>query len=552
MARAQLPMKADNGSPEGEVTLVVGRRISTRLLVLTLLSIMLAEILIFVPSIARFRDDWLSTKIETLAVAGLFMQQTTGNGDPVFTQEQESGLLKALDAQLVGLVEGGASRLLARQGQIDHVDVQSDLTDTNPLHMIGDAFDTLIFGSDRVMRISGPVGDGSMVGEVVMSEAPLRRDMLIYSRNIFLLSLGVASFAALLVFGAISRFLIRPIRAMTRSMVRFGEKPFDPTRVIVPSRRDDEIGIAEAKLAEMQTRLADTLRKQRHLADLGLAVAKINHDLRNILSSAQMISDRLSTMEDPRVQRVAPMLLRSLDRALDYTNAVLAYGRAVESSPVKRRLRLKHLVDDVYEMVAVSPDARIDLINGVDGALEIAVDPDQFHRVLVNLCRNAVQALEAEDADLPSVIRRVSITAEWQSADEVLILVEDTGPGLPPKAREKLFQAFQGSARTGGIGLGLAIVAEIVEAHRGKIRLCDEPTSGTRFEIRLPADNPGLNDNLPHGLPHGLPHDRPDGANGAASEPSPRSLGNAEPAERSSGALTDRFTGRPRNDKAVN
>ena len=529
------PMTTENTPPDDEVVLVVRQRISARLLVLTLLSIMLAEVLIFVPSIAHFRDDWLSAKIETLAVAGLFMQQSTGHGDPAMAPEQEAGLLKALDAQLVGIVEGGASKLVARQGPIDHVDLQVDLTDTNPLRMIGGAFDTLIFGGDRVMRISGPVGDGSLVGEVVMSEAPLRRDMLIYSRNIFLLSLGVASFAALLVFGAISRWLIRPIRAMTRSMVRFGEKPSDPARVIVPSRRADEIGIAEAKLAEMQTRLAETMREQRHLANLGLAVSKINHDLRNILASAQMISDRLSTMEDPRVQRVAPMLLRSLDRALNYTNAVLAYGRAVESAPVKRRLRLKHLVDDVYEMVAVSPEARIDLVNGVDETLEIAVDPDQFHRVLVNLCRNAVQALEAESADLPSVIRRVSITAEWQSADEVLILVEDTGPGLPPKAREKLFKAFEGSARTGGTGLGLAIVAEIVEAHRGHIRLCDESSSGTRFEIRLPADNPGLNDNLPNGR------------NGAVSGPPTNPTGNGEQGERSADRSTTGVTGRRAN-----
>ena len=532
MSRTQLPMKADHPAPDDEVVLVVKRRISTRLLILTLLSIMLAEVLIFVPSITNFRDDWLSAKIETLAVAGLFMQQSMGHGDPALAPEQEAGLLKALDAQLVGIVEGGASRLVARQGPVDHVDLQVDLTDRNPLHMIGGAFDTLIFGGNRVMRISGQVGDGSLAGEVVMSEAPLRRDMLIYSRNIFLLSLCVASFAALLVFGAISRWLIRPIRALTRSMVRFGEKPSDPARVIVPSRRADEIGIAEVKLAEMQTRLAETLREQRHLADLGLAVSKINHDLRNILASAQMISDRLSTMEDPRVQRLAPMLLRSLDRALDYTNAVLAYGRAVESAPVKRRLRLKHLVDDVYEMVAISPEARIDLVNGVDEALEIAVDPDQFHRVLVNLCRNAVQALEAESADLPSVIRRVSITAEWQSAEEVLILVEDTGPGLPPKAREKLFKAFEGSARTGGTGLGLAIVAEIVEAHRGHIRLSEEPSSGTRFEIRLPADNPGLNDNLPSGR------------NGAAFGQSPKPLGDTALGGRSAGQSTAGVTGR--------
>ncbi|MEO9789605.1 MAG: HAMP domain-containing sensor histidine kinase, partial [Aurantimonas coralicida] len=254
-----------------------------------------------------------------------------------------------------------------------------------------------------------------------------------------------------------------------------------------PSGRDDEIGVAEAELADVQSRLAETLREQRHLADLGLAVSKINHDLRNILASAQMISDRLSTVNDPRVQRVAPMLLRSLDRALHYTQSVLAYGRAVETVPVKRRIRLRQLVDDVFQMLTISPQSPIELVNAVDAGMELDADLDQLHRVLLNLCRNAAQALEAEDDDLSSLVRRVTVSATGGPTEGLVIAVDDTGPGLPARARDNLFRAFRGSARTGGTGLGLAIAAEIIEAHGGTIRLAETNASGTRFEIALPG-----------------------------------------------------------------
>ncbi|MEF2552374.1 HAMP domain-containing sensor histidine kinase [Aurantimonas sp. A2-1-M11] len=469
----------------------VRQRISNRLLIITMLAVMLAEVLIFVPSIANFREEWLSARVASVAVAGLASRGRDGGEEAAALSPDEAAkLLRALDAMLVAIIEGDASRLIARDDRLETVDLQIDLADRNPVTMVTGAFDTLLFGGNRTMRISGPVGDGSMMAEMVMSEAPLRRAMLVYSRNILLLSLAIASFAALLVYAAISAYLVRPIQAMTHAMVRFAEQPSDPGRIIRPSGRDDEIGVAEAELADVQSRLAETLREQRHLADLGLAVSKINHDLRNILASAQMISDRLATVNDPRVQRVAPMLLRSLDRALNYTQSVLSYGRAVETVPVKRRIRLKQLVDDVFQMLTIAPGSPIEIVNAVDPAMEVDADLDQLHRVLLNLCRNAAQALETEEDDLPSLVRRITVSAATGSAKDVVIAVDDTGPGLPTRARENLFRAFKGSSRTGGTGLGLAIAAEIVEAHGGTIRLAETNASGTRFEIRLPGSSP--------------------------------------------------------------
>ncbi|MBC8130262.1 MAG: sensor histidine kinase, partial [Rhizobiaceae bacterium] len=224
---------------------VLSRRLSTRVLWLTMLAVMIAEVLIFVPSIANFRNAWLLQKIETAAVAGLTAEQARADGGPVLGPEQQAQLLRALDADLIAIANEGATRLLARSETLGPVDTQIDLGAQSALQLIGGAFNTLLFGGDRMMRIVGPVGEEGITAEVVMPEKKLVRAMLIYSRNIFVLSLAIASFAALLVFAAISYLLIRPIRGMTRSMVRFGENPADAERIIAPSGRRDEIGVAE-------------------------------------------------------------------------------------------------------------------------------------------------------------------------------------------------------------------------------------------------------------------------------------------------------------------
>ncbi|MEE2951094.1 MAG: HAMP domain-containing sensor histidine kinase [Pseudomonadota bacterium] len=485
---------AETGEREAEGA---HRSLSARLLVFTMLAVMLAEVLIFVPSIARFRHEWLVDKLETAAVAGLASADpddpaTLSPAEGILSSDQQADLLEALDARLIAVSGRGSTRLIARDPSLSAIDETLVVDEEGPIDMIGRAFAELFTGGEQTLRVLGPVGDGRFRMEVVLEDGKLRRDMLVYSRNIFFLSLVVAAIAGLCLWAFLRAILIRPIQRLTTAMLRFGERPSDPNRIIKPSLRDDEIGIAERELAAMQRRLAETLREQRHLADLGLAVSKINHDLRNILASAQMISDRLSTLPDPRVQRIAPMLLKSLDRALHYTQSVLAYGRAVEAKPNRRQVDLHQIVCDVRDLLSLgNEEAEIEFVNAVPQGFELSVDPEQIHRLLTNLCRNAVQALQSDEMEGIGIVRRLTIGVEPSMKDrassEVLIFVEDTGPGLPTKARENLFQAFRGSARSGGTGLGLAIAAEIVEAHGGRIDLANLDAPGARFEITLPT-----------------------------------------------------------------
>ena len=233
----------------------------------------------------------------------------------------------------------------------------------------------------------------------------------------------------------------------------------------------------------MQMTVRGALQQRRHLADLGLAVSKINHDLRNILASAQLFTDRLGDAEDPMVKRFAPKIIGAIDRAIGYTGAVLSYGKAKEAPPRRRQLSLHQLVDDVSGILAMPAGKPIQWENRVAADLEVDADPDQLFRVIMNVCRNAVEALA--QGDDPSIVRRLWVEGERQGS-VVTFRVCDNGPGVPAKAREALFKPFRGSARPGGTGLGLAIAAEIVAAHGGLITLVERPGAGAAFQIQIP------------------------------------------------------------------
>lgn len=457
----------------------LSRGLSTKLLLLTVLFVMIAEVLIFMPSIANFRLRWLEERLGAAAAVSVLLVQ----GDPkTLPRTLQNDVLMSIGAKAIAVRDGGVSRLLVIAEMPPEVDEHIDIAQTGPIAAMTGAIETLFFGGNRMLRVFGRVGESRSEFELIVPDFRLREAMLTYSRNVALLSLLISLFTAMLVYTAINRIMIRPIRAMTSSMLAFAQAPDDPGRVIAPESRSDEIGVAERELAEMQLRLQRTLGEQKRLADLGLAVSKINHDMRNILASAQLLSDRLRAVRDPSVQAFAPRLLRALDRAVSYSEGVLAYGRTQEAAPARRRLRLHQMVDEVHGLLGIEGSG-IDFVNAIEPDFEVDADSEQLFRVLMNLSRNAILAMTADDSG--SVVRRLTISAERQGSVS-RILVTDTGPGLPAKARENLFAAFRGSARSGGTGLGLAIAHELVRAHGGSLDLVESIGGRTVFAVTIP------------------------------------------------------------------
>ena len=456
--------------------------LSGRLLWLTAAFVMLAEVLIFVPSIANMRLDWLHDRLNTAGAASVVID---GLQPIELPRQVQDDALMATGTKAIALRRDGTSRLLAVDDMPPQVDLTYDLTDVPMLDSVRDALSTLILGGDRILRVYGPVGKSDNEIELVLEESSLRDAMLRYSRRVILISFMLSLSTGVLIFLAINRMMIRPMRRLTQSMQAFAASPEDPAGVLSPSARGDEIGMVERHLASMQEQLQKTLRQQRNLADLGLAVSKINHDMRNILASAQLMSDRLADIDDPIVKRFAPKLLRTIDRAVGYTTGVLSYGQASEAAPKRRRFAFIMLVEEVRDLLPIDPESGIELTLSIAEGLEIDADSEQLFRVVHNICRNALQALAQHLPGEPDVLRLVTISAH-RVGSVVSITIDDTGPGMPFKARENLFAPFRGAARSGGTGLGLAIARELVLAHGGTIALVEKPGPGTMFRIEIP------------------------------------------------------------------
>ncbi len=460
---------------------------------------MLAEILIFVPSVANFRINWLTDRLMAAQLASLAAEASPVGGVP---QGLQNELLRTAQVRAVALKRNDQRLLILQSEMPAAIDRTYDLTMAEGrgfgaavgarVAAIWDAIVVFTGPGDRMLRIVGSPGGGAGdLIEIVLPERPLKAAMVRFGLNILGLSVIISLITAAMVYMALNRLLVRPMMRIAANMLRFSENPEDRSRIIEPSARGDEIGVAERELAHMQGELAQLLAQKNRLAALGLAVSKINHDLRNLLANTQLLSDRLISSPDPTVQRFAPKFIASLDRAIAFCNNTLKFGKAAEQAPRRELFLLGELVDEVADGLGLPRDDGIGWRSDVPPALRVDADRDHLYRILTNLVRNAVQAIEARGgSEKSSTVAAeagkglVSVSADREGA-LVRLRVADDGPGVPPKARAHLFQAFQGSARKGGTGLGLAIAAELATAHGGSLELLDTPT-GAVFEIKIP------------------------------------------------------------------
>ena len=453
-----------------------------RVLLLVIGFVMLAEITIYVPSIANFREAWLRDRLSAASTAVLLLDATSTQVPDRLVNDA----LTAVGAQSIVLKMKDSRRLLASSDMPPRVDLRYDTRDVSFPEEIGAAFRTLTTRRNRVISVIGPAPMGGEYIEITLNEAPLQRAMLIYSRNILLLSLVISLIVATLAAVSIHLLVLRPVRRLTTSLISFGAAPEDASRVIKPSGMAHEIGRAEEALADMQRALSRELNEKKNLAALGLAVAKVSHDLRNMLASAQLLSDRLAMSTDPVAQRLAPKLVATLDRAIAFCQSTLAYGRAVERTPDLKALRLHGVVNEAAEIVSPDGHGRVALRNLVARDVEVCADPEQVFRIFLNVLRNAYEALETVGPQ-PGRAAEVIVTAAERNG-MVVVEVADSGPGVPAAAQKRLFEPFKASARPGGTGLGLAIAADLVRAHGGTIALMpSEPGQGATFRITLPA-----------------------------------------------------------------
>ncbi|MCV2865970.1 sensor histidine kinase [Albidovulum sediminicola] len=452
--------------------------LSGRFLLLTMVFVMLAEVLIFVPSVARFREDYILSRLERAQIASLSLLAA---GDMI-DEAVERELLANAEVFNVVLRRDEIRQLVLSSPIPGPIEETFDLRHAPAWELIRDAVTALFDPRDRVIRVIGdPVKRAGLLIEATMAAAPLRQAMIDYGLRILGLSAVISVLTAALLFFAVRRVLVTPIKRVVDSMRTYADAPEDARRVIEPQSGVVELREAEVALQMMQKQLTQSLRQKERLAQLGGAVAKVSHDLRNILATAQIFADRMESSDDPMVKRAAPKLVGSISRAVGLCETTLAFGKAEEPPPTLSRFGLAALAREVAETERLAAgDSGVEIVTDVANDIVVRADRDQLYRVLTNLLRNARQAIE--QTGQPGTVE----IAIGEGEDGWWISVGDTGPGLPERAREHLFQPFQGGARKGGTGLGLAIAAELVKGHGGRLELVRSDAEGTLFRLVVP------------------------------------------------------------------
>ncbi|MBK0327348.1 HAMP domain-containing histidine kinase [Rhodobacteraceae bacterium F11138] len=455
--------------------------LSGRFLILTIVFVMLAEVLIFVPSVAGFRESYLRDRLERAQIASLALE-----ADNMLSTDLEAELLDTAGVFNVVLLREEMRELaLSSPMPRETVAATYDLRDSGRLAMIKDTMMRLFTPENQVIRVIGaPVRDAGLLIEVTMETAPLRHAMIEYGVRVLLLSAVISIITAMLLFVAVRILMVRPIKSVVGYMQRYAAAPEDARGIIRPRATLYDLREAEEALLKLQTELTHALKQKQRLAQLGAAVGKVSHDLRNILTSAQLFTDRIETSDDPLVRRLAPKLVNSITRAVSLCESTLAFGRAEEPAPTLGMIDLAEVVDDVIESERLAAgEAPVAWVCEIPRLFRVRADTEQLYRVLQNLVRNARQAIAASGK-----AGTISLSAR-EDDDSWWIEVSDTGPGLPAKAREHLFTPFQGGTRKGGSGLGLAIAVELIQGHGGTLELADTGSDGTTFVLRLPKSD---------------------------------------------------------------
>lgn len=454
--------------------------LSARLLLFTAVVVAFGGLLILPPALAAYEEQWLLDRVRAGELAS-----TIAESDPELrvSDAVANQLFDQAGAVTVAVQVDGARRLVLPPKQpFETTPYLVDLRRQNPGSWLAAPFFTLTSPKGSLVRVMAePRYRKAEFVEVVLPDAPLKAKLVGYLWQLTGVTVFVAGLAGLLVYAFLNIFLVRPMQRITRAMEAFRGDPDDPAARLVPSNRRDEIGRAELELDRMQADLLAALASKARLAALGEAVAKINHDLRNMLTSAQMASDRLAALGDPKVAQALPRLERALDRAITLASDVMAYGKSKEPAPVVRPTPLRSALDMAAEDAGLTPSG-VALETVIDPREQVAADPDQLHRILTNLLRNAREAIEGA----PDRGGKGKVFVELRRAEGFSVLrLSDDGPGVPERARANLFQPFVGSARRGGTGLGLAIARELAQGHGGDLVLVETGPGGSVFDLTL-------------------------------------------------------------------
>ncbi len=445
---------------------------------------MAAEAIIFIPSAAMFRQTWLQKRAEAAGLLTLAIEGVPGyEGGEMLSKKfmHDTDVSLVVQKRIGPNGESMSQLVLGAPPDTDKI-IIADLRTKRRLPLFRESFRDFFSKGDAYIRVlSEPSVQGVESLELLVPQKALKMALTDYSRRVLLWSLAISILTGLMIYAALSRMIVRPISKLARGLARFRQDPRKHLADDKPILRQDEIGQLENEFIDMKDGVRLAFQRQERLATLGMAMAKINHDLRNVLSSTQLISDRLLMAKEDSIKGMGERLERVVGRGVNLCEATLKFSQSVEELPKPRSIRIALLIEEAATD-SMAEAGKVKFVNDVDSNLKIMADPDQTYRIFHNLFRNAVQALLASNVEAKNILKvKASI-----KDDKVRVQVIDTGTGLPKKAQENLFKAFTSSARSGGTGLGLTIARELARAQGGNLILDKTGPEGTIFIVGLP------------------------------------------------------------------
>ncbi len=450
--------------------------LSGKFCAMTILFVMASSLVILLPILGFTQRSWLAGRMETAQIVSRALH---GGGDKIGSAlrdeiRRETGFLS------LSIEEADAHHLLLLSETMPPISREIDLRSESAFAHMRDALWAVFRADAQSLRVVGRAeSDSETRLAISIREGALKKALFYDACGVLLSAFLIAFLSGLLLFLMARFILTRPLRDLARNMIAFREAPEDRERILAPPPREDEIGEVMHALKDLESRLHESLRHQKRLARLGEAVGKMHHDLRNILASAHLLADGLQASQDPTVQRMARRLFGIVDRASRLCTQSLEYGRPENRAPLIKRVALRAMADELGQAVGLSKGGAIEWENRVPAALSLESDSEHLFRILLNLGRNAVQAVESSGKGGG----RITVSAEARG-DHVWIWIQDTGNGLPPRIQRDLFTPFVRGCQ--GFGLGLAISYDLARSQGGVLRLAETGAHGTLFELRLP------------------------------------------------------------------
>ena len=437
-------------------------------------------VFIMAPALVEFRANFLNEKITAGHTAALATEEAANH---IVSGALERELLASAGIQAVVVSQGGSRQMVLKSQLpmelIDRIDLRQEQGWQRYLAL----YKTFNRQGAGIIEVTNDSPSQRYASVTVLIWERLLYDALInYVLNsLWTISTFITALAVFLYF-SLDWLVTRPLTKIRDSLVQFRDNPEMTldyhASVQTPS---NEIGEVQKELFRMQRDLQLAFKEKKNLASIGEAVAKINHDLRNLLATAQISSDTLQSVDDPVVKRLLPRLERSLDRAITICNNTLRFSKLETETANPETIELAMVLEDIIELESLSTFKNYTIKSDIPSDLVLWADLEHVIRIFSNLLKNASEAMPEGG----------TITLTVQNPDGannfIDIILKDQGHGIPKAIQTTLFQPFIASDKKDGSGLGLAISKELVEANHGSIKVLETGPNGTSFLVQLPT-----------------------------------------------------------------